>query len=157
MGFRDSKVAMTSQSRLKRVGPIWLFVLVLICSFCAKESSAHFTSPISPRPSNFEISELLARLQQDPLVAGTELLQAGQKLDAENTNESHLKAIEKYKEAAKLFHASKVNLGEAVALLAVASSYSSLHQDQNTLEYAKMALPLLEGTENDRTILASTL
>jgi CHAT domain-containing protein/uncharacterized protein HemY len=157
MAFRNSKVAMTRQSRLKRGGHLWLFVLVLICSFWGKESSAHFTNPTGPRPSNFETSVLLARLQQDPLVAGTELLQAGQKLDAENTNESHLKAIEKYKEAAKLFHASKVNLGEAVAWLAAASSYSSLHQDQNTLEYAKLALPLLEGKESDRTILASTL
>lgn len=105
---------------------------------------------------DFRISSLLERWKQDPLVVGTELLQAGQKLDAENTNESHLKAIEKYKEAAKLFHDNKVSLGEAVALLAVASSYSSLHQDQNALEYAKQALSLLEGTESDRTILAST-
>src|SRR6266446_5074396 len=46
------------------------------------------------------VAKLLSCFEQDPnIVAGTEVLQAGQKLDAENTKEAHLKAIEKYAEA----------------------------------------------------------
>jgi CHAT domain-containing protein/Flp pilus assembly protein TadD len=161
---------------IRRIGP-WalqltylLACLILVLCFAnssradflnnsTKEIHARFTTQAEFGVGlKLNVVKLFSCFEQDPnLIAGTEALQAGQKLDAENTREAHLKAIEKYAEAARIFHTSKIRLGEAVALMATATSYSSLNLWTKALDYAKQALPLIDSEETDPTILATTL
>jgi CHAT domain-containing protein/uncharacterized protein HemY len=91
---------------------------------------------------------------QDPIAL--EALAEGQRLSQLGTKASQRKAIGKYEEALKIFQASKETLGQAVALLAMASSYVSLNENQQALKYSKEALPLMEAG-GDPTMIATVL
>lgn len=145
------------------------FVLLFCFSFLSRANSLSYNAPneiysgdrvwfgAALEFSGFKVSEMLACNAQDQnLVAGVKALQDGQQLAALNTRESHLKAIEKYEEAAKLFRASKFKAGEASSLLLIVTSYVFLEQGQKALEYAKRLLALVE-TGGDSAAIAAAL
>lgn len=144
---------------------------MLLCSFAFASQVHDFShAPLNescandrmPCGASFQLPNLklpglpTGTTQDSNIVAGTKALEEGKKLAEQNTKESHLKAIEKYEEAARFFGASGLKLGEAIAFLAMAGSYTFLHQNQKALDYGKQALPLVEA-EGNPTILASAL
>jgi tetratricopeptide (TPR) repeat protein len=72
------------------------------------------------------------------------VLAEGKQLAQQNTKEAHLKAIAKYEEALRLFRAGKDRTGQAVTLLAMASSYTILKETRKALESNEQAVPLME-------------
>ncbi len=123
---------------------------------CAVVSSAIllFGSSISIARS---FSRIAGSSQQDSRIAAAQQIFAeGQQLFGEGTAVSKHQAIEKFSEAAKLWHAVGDKRREAIALSFMGKIYDLLGQKENALKYYTQTLALIRSV-GDRSSEAATL
>ena len=103
----------------------------------------------------FSFSAPLIKAQDSvKLLEGVKLLNDGQQLVASGKPKSIHLGIEKYQQAAALFHSEGVPHGETAALTAIGMAYSTLEEWDNAIKYLNQSIPLahslnepvLEGT-----------
>jgi CHAT domain-containing protein/Tfp pilus assembly protein PilF len=107
-----------------------------------------------PTLNEMELSTLLPQDQNN--TDGNKALLEGRQLAKQNTKEAHLKAIERYEEALRLFRASGNKAQQVNALLAISASYSFLKERRKALESNEQAIPLMEELGN-KTVLPKVL
>jgi len=127
--------------------PIIMAVIVLL-GFALPTSALEFP----PWQSNPPASQQ----KQSPGDAAHKTFQEGQQLQAQGTQESLRKAIEKYQETLALLRGQGDRAGEAVLLNDIGFVYSSLGEKQKALDYYQQALELLRAL-HDRAGEATAL
>ncbi len=94
--------------------------------------------------------------QDSPIAAAQQVFAEGQQLFGEGTAVSKHQAIEKFSEAAKLWHAVGDRRREAVALSFIGKVYDLLGEKEKALDYYTQTLSLIRSV-GDRSSEAATL
>ena len=124
---------------------------------CAVVSSAILLFASSSISIARSFSRIAGSTQQDSRIAAAQQIFAeGQQLFGEGTAASKHQAIEKFSEAAKLWHAVGDKRREAIALSFIGKIYDLLGQKENALDYYTQTLALIR-TVGDRSSEAATL
>jgi CHAT domain-containing protein/Tfp pilus assembly protein PilF len=152
----DGKQIVRINTPERRQGPEPVFIV-------AEVSGSHrlevlpFAKTAAPGRYEIRIEELRqANAKDSAIVAAQGVLAEAEELREKQAAESLQKAIEKFKEAAMLFHSLDNRLKEAQALNSIGYIYGVSGERQKALEYYQQALPLRRAG-GDRRGEAETL
>jgi CHAT domain-containing protein/tetratricopeptide (TPR) repeat protein len=148
-------LAQTERVSAIRRDNFFLRLLLLSCLLaCSLETVGQASAPL---PSLAKINFSATNIQQDETrAAARKLIADAEQLYAKGTAEARRMALEKYQEAAALFHTLGDKTAEAAALSDVGAVYDSLGDKQKALEFFSQALPLRRAA-GDRQGEATTL